>query len=51
MNNAIQGSDYIYVEASGNGTGYPDKRAIITSPCFDLNGVASASFTYTPIPR
>lgn len=43
---AIQGSSYIYVEASGNGTGYPDKRAIITSPCFDLNGVTSASFDF-----
>ena len=43
---AIQGTSYIYVEASGNGTGYPDKRAIITSPCFDLNGVASASFDF-----
>ncbi|WP_411893900.1 immunoglobulin-like domain-containing protein [Winogradskyella sp. A2] len=43
---AIQGSDYIYVEASGNGTGYPNKRAIITSPCIDLNGVASASFDF-----
>jgi len=43
---AIQGTSYIYVEASGNGTGYPDKRAIITSPCFDLNGIASASFDF-----
>jgi len=43
---AIQGSSYIYVEASGNGTGYPDKRAIITSPCFDLNSVVSASFDF-----
>lgn len=43
---AIQGSNYIYVEASGNGTGYPNKRASITSPCFDLNGIASASFNF-----
>ena len=35
---AKQGSYYIYVEASGNGTGYPNKQAIITSPCFDLSG-------------
>lgn len=33
---AIQGSDYIFVEASGFGTGYPDRRSIITSPCFTL---------------
>jgi hypothetical protein len=43
---ATEGSFYIYVEASGQGTGYPDKRAIITSPCFDLNGVSSASFDF-----
>jgi len=30
---AIQGNFYIYVEASGNGTGFPNKRAIISSPC------------------
>lgn len=42
------GSWYIYVEASGNGTGYPNKRAIITSPCIDLSsaGNASVSFNY-----
>ncbi|MDO1502255.1 DUF5011 domain-containing protein [Winogradskyella maritima] len=43
---AVQGSDYIYVEASGNGTGYPNKRAIITSPCYDLSSQASASFSF-----
>jgi hypothetical protein len=43
---AVQGSDYIYVEASGNGTGYPDKRAIITSPCFDLSGLTSPTFSF-----
>ncbi|WP_296385131.1 immunoglobulin-like domain-containing protein [Winogradskyella sp.] len=43
---AIQGSDYIYVEASGNGTGYPDKRAIITSPCFDLSALTSPTFSF-----
>lgn len=43
---AIQGSDYIFVEASGNGTGYPDKRAIITSPCFDLGALTSPIFSF-----
>ncbi|MCT4630722.1 immunoglobulin-like domain-containing protein, partial [Winogradskyella sp.] len=43
---AVQGSDYIYVEASGNGTGYPDKRAIITSPCFDLSGLTNPVFSF-----
>lgn len=40
------GSFYIYVEASGNGTGYPNKRAIINSPCFDLSGETEASFSF-----
>lgn len=43
---AAQGTDYIYVEASGNGTGYPDKRAIITSPCFDLSGLTNPVFSF-----
>ncbi|MDC7998627.1 T9SS type A sorting domain-containing protein [Gilvibacter sediminis] len=43
---ANQGSYYIYVEASGNGTGYPNKQAVITSPCFDLSGATSASFEF-----
>ncbi|WP_203294982.1 GEVED domain-containing protein [Luteirhabdus pelagi] len=43
---AVNGSFYIYVEASGNGTGYPNKQAIITSPCFDLSGEAAASFSF-----
>ncbi|MBO6881892.1 immunoglobulin-like domain-containing protein, partial [Winogradskyella sp.] len=43
---AVQGSDYIYVEASGNGTGYPNKRAIITSPCFDLSGLTTPAFSF-----
>jgi GEVED domain/Subtilase family/Bacterial surface protein, Ig-like domain/MAM domain, meprin/A5/mu/Secretion system C-terminal sorting domain/Fibronectin type III domain len=43
---AVQGSYYIYVEASGNGTGYPNKRAIITSPCYDLSGETSATFSF-----
>ena len=34
------------MEASGNGTGYPNKRAIITSPCFDLGGQSAASFDF-----
>ncbi|WP_460220493.1 reprolysin-like metallopeptidase [Psychroserpens sp. MEBiC05023] len=43
---AIQGSYYIYVEASGNNTGYPTKQAIINSPCFDLTGQSSATFSF-----
>jgi hypothetical protein len=44
---ADDGTTYIYVEASGNGTGYPNKRAILNSPCFDLSGETSASFNYS----
>jgi len=44
---ATEGSNYIYVEASGNGTGYPDKRAILNSPCFDLSGLTEATFSFS----
>ncbi|MBO3115163.1 DUF5011 domain-containing protein [Winogradskyella sp. DF17] len=44
---ATEGSFYIYVEASGNNTGYPNKRAIITSPCFDLRGLTEATFNFS----
>uniref|UniRef100_UPI0026198245 T9SS type A sorting domain-containing protein n=1 Tax=uncultured Dokdonia sp. TaxID=575653 RepID=UPI0026198245 len=40
------GSFYVYVEASGNGTGFPNKRAILNSPCFDLSGESEASFIF-----
>ena len=43
---ATQGSFYLYVEASGNGTGYPNKRAILTSPCFDLSGLTQGTFSF-----
>lgn len=43
---AISGSYYIYVEASGSGTGYPNKQAILNSPCFDLSGESEASFSF-----
>lgn len=43
---ATQGSNYIFVEASGNGTGYPNKRAILNSPCFDLSGQSNATFSF-----
>ncbi|RDK88577.1 S8 family serine peptidase [Marinirhabdus gelatinilytica] len=40
------GAFYVYVEASGNGTGYPNKQAILNSPCFDLGAASSASFNF-----
>ncbi|MBG6131338.1 chitodextrinase [Aquimarina sp. EL_43] len=44
---ADDGSTYIYVEASGNGTGYPNKRAILNSPCVDLSGATAAVFSFS----
>ncbi|MEW7289315.1 M4 family metallopeptidase [Aquimarina sp. 2304DJ70-9] len=44
---ATQGSYYLFVEASGSGTGYPDKQAVLESPCFDLSGLSSASFSFS----
>ena len=43
---AVDGSNYIYVEASGNGTGFPNKQAILNSPCFDLNDATAATFSF-----
>ncbi len=43
---AADGTFYLYVEASGNGTGFPNKRAILNSPCLDLGGATSATFSF-----
>lgn len=43
---ASDGVDYIYVEASGSGTGFPNKQAIFNSPCFDLTGLSDATFNF-----
>ncbi|XLS28691.1 fibronectin type III domain-containing protein [Flavobacteriaceae bacterium M23B6Z8] len=45
--NAADGTWYLFVEASGNGTGYPNKQAILNSPCFDLASASQATFTFT----
>ncbi len=37
---------YLYVEATGNGEGYPNKKAILNSPCFDLNDTTAANFSF-----
>jgi len=44
--NAANGNFYIYVEASGNGVGFPNRQAILTSPCFDLTNESAASFNF-----
>lgn len=43
---AAQGSSYIYVEASGNGTGYPNKSAILNSPCLNFSGLSSPTLGF-----
>ncbi len=35
------GNFYLYVEASGNGTGFPNKRAILNSPCLDFSSLTT----------
>jgi hypothetical protein len=45
-NASIEGSSYLYVEASGDGTGYPNKRAVITSPCFNLSSETGATISF-----
>lgn len=43
---AAEGVFYNYVEASGRNVGYPEKTAVLTSPCFDLNEMSSAEFSF-----
>jgi chitodextrinase len=43
---ASDGISYIFVEASGDGTGFPNKRAILNSPCFDLSSASAANFSF-----
>ncbi len=40
------GSNYIFTEASGNGTGYPNKVALLTSPCIDLSNQTDIELTF-----
>lgn len=40
------GSFYLYVEASGDGTGFPNKRAILNSPCLDFGALNTPSLTF-----
>ena len=45
-NEAIDGNSYIYVEASGDGTGFPNKTAILNSPCLDFGNVSDPILTF-----
>ncbi|MFD0863058.1 GEVED domain-containing protein [Sungkyunkwania multivorans] len=40
------GAVYVYVETSGNGTGFPTKTAVLNAPCFDLSSASSATFSF-----
>ncbi|MHA7057425.1 T9SS type A sorting domain-containing protein [Aquimarina sp. M1] len=44
--NGADGNFYLYVEASGNGTGYPNKTAILDSPCLDFSNVTSPTLNF-----
>ena len=43
---AVSGSMYLYTEASGSNVGFPTKRAVLNSPCFDLSGLTAALFAF-----
>ncbi|WP_299436383.1 T9SS type A sorting domain-containing protein [uncultured Aquimarina sp.] len=43
---AADGSTYVYVEASGNGTGFPNKRAILNSPCLDFSSLTTPTLSF-----
>lgn len=43
---AVDGNSYIYVEASGNGQGFPNKRALLNSPCFDLSTLSTPTLNF-----
>ncbi len=45
-NSAAEGTTYVYVEASTNGTGFPTKRAVLNTPCFDLSELSDATFSF-----
>ncbi|MCF6180612.1 immunoglobulin-like domain-containing protein [Lutibacter sp.] len=43
---AFDGTDYLYTEASANGTGFPNKIAYLISPCFELAGYKNSQFSF-----
>ena len=40
------GDVYLYVEASGNGTGFPNKSAILNSPCLNFSNLNAPRLTF-----
>lgn len=45
-NSATDGTWYMYIEASGNNRGHPNKTAILESDCYDLSNVTAASLEF-----
>ena len=43
---ANEGSHYLYIESSGNGSGYPNKTATITSSCIEPSSGDALTFDY-----
>lgn len=43
---AADGTFYLYVEASGNGTGFPNKRAILNSPCLNFSSLTTPKLAF-----
>ncbi|WP_282087271.1 T9SS type A sorting domain-containing protein [Aquimarina algiphila] len=44
--NGADGSFYLYVEASGNNAGFPNKRAILNSPCLNFSSLTTPTLTF-----
>jgi hypothetical protein len=44
--NGADGSTYIYVEASGDGTGFPNKTATLNSPCLNFSSLTTPSLQF-----
>ncbi|MEP1782799.1 S8 family serine peptidase, partial [Reichenbachiella sp.] len=40
------GSSYMFTEATGNGTGFPNKVTLLTSPCVDLSSLGNAELNF-----
>lgn len=43
---ASHGEYYVYAEASASNVGYPNKRFVLQSPCFDLGTATQANFSF-----
>ncbi len=44
---AVEGTYYLYIESSGNGDGYPNKNAIVATPCFDVTALTNPELTFS----